>query len=67
MAARVEILVDRGACRGARVCLRRAPRSFSLDAERRAVPADPPGDPLESLRDAERSCPNFAIRVVEAS
>jgi len=60
-------LVDREACRGAAVCTRRAPRTFGLDTQRRAVAADPPGDPPEALREAERQCPNFAIRLVELS
>lgn len=58
-------LVDRAVCRGAAVCTRRAPRTFALDAERRAVAADPPADTPEALREAERQCPNFAIRLVE--
>ncbi len=62
---RPRAVVDRGACRGAGVCTRRAPRTFSLDAERKAVAACPPGDPAEALREAERCCPNFAIRLVD--
>lgn len=58
---RVEI--DRDACRGEGVCVRRAPRSFALDAEGRAVPVEPPGDPESRLREAERCCPHFAIHV----
>ena len=41
----------------------RAPASFSLDASRKAVAADPPGDPEPALFDAARSCPNFAIEL----
>ena len=61
----LRVLVDRAACRGAAVCTRRAPRTFTLDAERRAVAVDPPADPPEALREAERQCPNFSIRLVE--
>jgi len=63
---RLRVGVDRAACRGAAVCVRRAPRTFSLDGARRAVAANPPGDPAEALRAAERHCPNFAIRVSPA-
>ena len=58
--------VDRDACRGAGICCRVAPNTFRLDAGRRAVVADPPGEPTETLREAERRCPNFAIRLVPA-
>jgi ferredoxin len=61
---RVEI--DRAACRGSAVCVRRAPASFAVDAERRAVATEPPGDPDEALRTAELHCPNFAIRLVQS-
>jgi ferredoxin len=60
---RTRVEVDRDACRGAALCTRRAPHTFHLDAERRAVASDPPRDPEEALRLAERQCPNFAIRV----
>lgn len=62
---RVEI--DRAACRGSAVCVRRAPATFSLDAEHRAVTAEPPEDPEEVLRRAELYCPNFAIRLVRST
>jgi ferredoxin len=41
----------------------RAPATFSLDADRKAVVADPPGDPEEAVLAAARSCPNFAIEL----
>jgi ferredoxin len=61
--SRLEVHVDRDACTGARACVLRAPASFSLDASRKAVAADPPGDPEPALFDAARSCPNFAIEL----
>lgn len=64
-ATRLRATVDRAACRGAAVCTRRAPRTFSRDREGRAVAADPPGDQEEALRQAEAHCPNFAIRLME--
>jgi ferredoxin len=61
--SRLEVRVDRDACTGARACVLRAPASFSLDAARKAVVAEPAGDPEEALLDAARSCPNFAIEL----
>ena len=61
--SRLEVHVDRDACTGARACALRAPGTFSLDADRKAVVADPPGDGEESILAAARSCPNFAIEL----
>ena len=61
--SRLEVHVDREACTGARACALRAPRTFSLDADKKAVVADPPGDPEEAVLAAARSCPNFAIEL----
>jgi ferredoxin len=61
--SRIEIHVDRDACTGARACVLRAPASFTLDADRKAVAAAAPGDADEALLAAARSCPNFAIEL----
>lgn len=61
--SRLEIQVDRDACTGARACVLRAPRTFSLDAGGKAVASDPAGDPEPAVLDAVRSCPNFAIEL----
>jgi ferredoxin len=61
--SRIEIHVDRDACTGARACVLRAPASFTLDADRKAVAAASPGDTDEALLAAARSCPNFAIEL----
>lgn len=61
--SRLEIRIDRDACTGARACTLRAPRSFALDAERKAVVVDAQGDSEETLLAAARSCPNFAIEL----
>ena len=53
--------VDRRACQGSGECVYRAPASFELDADGRAVALDPAGDPPERVADAVRSCPHFAI------
>ena len=63
MADDLEIRVNRVACCGACECLRRAPRSFSLDAQRKAVAAEKPLDPSETIVEAARACPNFAVQV----
>ncbi len=60
----LEITADRDACRGARACVRRAPATFSLDAQRKVVIAARPGDSDQAVVDAARACPNFALRVM---
>jgi ferredoxin len=59
----LEVQVDREACTGARACVLRAPASFALDADRKAVALEPAGDPEEAVLAAARSCPNFAIEL----
>jgi ferredoxin len=59
----LEIRADRAACRGARACVRRAPATFSLDAERRVAVAAAPADAVDAIVAAARACPNFAIEV----
>ena len=63
----LEILIDREACQGARACVRRAPRTFSLDSDGRSRAADPPGDGEAEIRQAARSCPHFAISLREVT
>jgi ferredoxin len=59
----LEIVIDRDACRGSQSCVRRAPRSFSLDAEGKARAVSPPLDPEQDVRAAASACPFFAIEV----
>ena len=61
----LEIEIDRDACRGARACVRRAPGTFSLDAEKKSVAAAEPADDPATIRDAANACPFFAIEVRE--
>ena len=61
--SRLEVHVDRDACTGAGACALRAPATFALDADRKAVVAEPPGDPEQTILAAARSCPNFAIEL----
>jgi ferredoxin len=55
--------IDRSACCGSCECLRLAPRTFALDAERKAVVRDGGGDIESVVLAAARACPNFAVRV----
>ncbi len=61
----LEVHVDHSACRGSRSCVRRAPATFSLNAARRAIVADEPGDSEEAIREAAQACPFFAIELKE--
>lgn len=63
----LEIQIDRNACQGAKACVRRAPRTFSLDREGKSVAARPPGDDDAVIREAAQACPHFAIEVSESS
>ncbi|MGH0031184.1 MAG: ferredoxin [Myxococcota bacterium] len=59
------VQVDREACQGSLSCVRRAPRTFSLDAEGKSVVAKDPRDDEAAIRAAAAACPFFAIRVRE--
>jgi len=59
----LRIHADRAACKGARACVRRAPGTFSLDAQRRVIVAPALDDADEAILDAARACPNFALEV----
>ena len=61
----LRVHVDRSLCHGSAQCVRRAPRTFSLDDERRSVVAELPGDPEDVIREAAGACPFFAIEVKE--
>ncbi len=63
----VSIRVDRGACRGAGLCIKRAPATFRLDDEDIATVIDPPGDDDAAIAEAARHCPHFAIEVTAAT
>jgi ferredoxin len=64
--ADLEVSVDRTACRGSRECVRRAPRAFALDGQRRATVRDAAAEPEAALLAAARACPRFAIQVHRA-
>ncbi|MGH9866756.1 MAG: ferredoxin [Candidatus Polarisedimenticolia bacterium] len=61
----MRIVVDRGRCIGASLCLVTAPRVFMLDGARKAWVSDPGGADAETLRRAAAACPTGAIRLSE--
>lgn len=61
----LEIRIDRKACHGARACVRRAPGTFSLDADEKSVAAAEPVEDEATIRDAAGACPFFAIEIRE--
>ena len=61
----LEIRVDRSGCRGSMSCMRRAPGTFSLDAEKKSAVAEQPREPESVIREAAEACPFFAIEVRE--
>ena len=63
----LEIEIDRSVCQGEKECVKRAPRTFSLDRDGVSRAASQPGDDDTSIRNAANACPHFAIKVREAS
>ncbi len=59
----LSIEIDRAACQGEKACVKRAPRTFSLDRERKAIASSEPGDDEATIRAAAQACPHFAITV----
>ncbi len=59
------VRVDAALCHGAGACVRRAPGTFSLSAERRSIVAEHPRDDEAAIRAAANACPYFAIEVGE--
>lgn len=55
------IKIDHTACQGEKACIRRAPRTFSLDRKGKAKASHPPGDSDAAIREAAGACPHFAI------
>lgn len=62
----LSIRIDRSACRGAGLCMKRAPATFQFDDEDIATVKDPPGDDDAAILEAARHCPHFAIEVADA-
>jgi ferredoxin len=61
---RIEVTVDRSLCIGSGDCVDTAPDVFQLDAEDKAVVADPDGAPLDDILTAAGGCPVSAIFVI---
>jgi ferredoxin len=61
---RIEVTVDRSLCIGSGDCVDTAPDVFQLDAEDKAVVADPDGAPLDDILTAAGNCPVSAIFVI---
>jgi ferredoxin len=59
----LEVQVDPGMCMSAGECIFRAPKTFAFGEDGRSTVIDPAGDDEETVIDAARSCPNFAISV----
>ena len=57
----MKIKVDRDLCIGAGTCVVVAPRTFDLDDELKAVVTDPKGDDEDTIIEAAKVCPVFAI------
>lgn len=58
------ITVDLSTCIAAGPCSIAAPHTFILrDSDGKATISDPDGDSIESIKDAARSCPVFAIKI----
>jgi ferredoxin len=58
------IEVDRELCMGSGMCIVYAPGSFEHDEHTKAVVVDPPGDPIDAIRNAVQACPTSALRLV---
>lgn len=59
------ISVDRARCIGSGNCLFYAENTFDLDADDRAIIANPQGDDPDKLRTAVQSCPSGALAFVD--
>ena len=63
-AAKLKICIDREQCIGDGLCVNEAPETFELDDDQKAVVLDGPGNDLEYILAAAKSCP-LDIIVVE--
>ena len=56
-----KIEVDRDLCIGAGTCVVVAPKTFDLDDELKAIVTDPKGNDEDTIIEAAKVCPVFAI------
>lgn len=61
----MKIKVDKEKCISALPCLAIAPKTFKLDAEKKAYVSDPEGHDYETVLLAARSCPVKAIFIYD--
>jgi len=62
-AAKLKICIDREQCIGDGLCVNEAPEPFGLDDDPKAFILDGPGDGLEYILAAAKSCPVDIIAV----
>jgi ferredoxin len=60
-----KICIDREQCIGDGLCVNEAPETFELDDDQKAVVVDGPGNDLEYILAAAKSCPLDIITVVD--
>ena len=61
--AKLKICIDREQCIGDGLCVNEAPETFELDDDQKAFILDGPGDGLEYILAAAKSCPVDIITV----
>lgn len=60
------VKVDTNLCIGCGTCAAKCPASFKLNGEtHKSEPINPPGDPIDKLKEAAQDCPASAITVEE--
>lgn len=58
-----QVVIDRKACRGSRLCVRSSPECFALDDQRKARFTGAGDEDVAALERVANECPTFAIRV----
>jgi len=64
-AAKLKICIDREQCIGDGFCVNEAPETFELDDDQKAFVLDGPGNELEYILAAAKSCPLDIITIEE--
>ena len=67
MARKISVSVDHDVCIGNAMCVSIATKAFTLNDDRKSVPADPDGDSEETIMEAAENCPVAAITVTDAN
>jgi ferredoxin len=66
-AAKLNICIDREQCIGDGMCVNEAPETFELDDDQKAFVLEGPGDEMEYILAAAKSCPLDIIVVKDAA